>query len=31
MYDKIVAERNNELNTLNNRIKYDELKYHFKS
>ena len=27
--DKIVAERNNEINTLNNKIEYDKLTYHF--
>ena len=30
-YDKIVAERSNEINTLKNKIKYDKLTYHFKS
>ena len=29
--DKIVPERKNEINTLNNKIEYDKLKYHFKS
>ena len=31
IYDKTVAERKNEINTLNNKIEYDKLKYHFKS
>ena len=31
MYDKIAAERNIEINTLNNKIKYGHLTYHFKS
>ena len=30
-YNKIVAERSNEINTLKNKIKYDKLTYHFKS
>ena len=28
---KIVAKRNNEVNNLNNKIKYDKLKYYFQS
>ena len=31
IYDKIDAERNNEIYTLNNRIKYGKLTYYFKS
>ena len=31
MYDKIDVERSNEINTLNNKIKYDKLTYHFKN
>ena len=31
IFDKIFAERKTEMNTFNNKIKYDELKYHFKS
>ena len=31
IHDKIVAERNNEINTLKSKIKYDKWKYHFKS
>ena len=31
IWDQIVAERSNEINTLNNKIKYDKLTYHFKS
>ena len=27
MYDKIVGKRRNEINTLNNKIKYDTLTY----
>ena len=30
IFDKIVAERNNEINTLNNKLKYDKLTYYFK-
>ena len=30
IYEKLVAERNNEINTLNNKIKY-ELTYYFES
>ena len=30
IYDKIVAERRNEINTLNNKIEYDKLTFHFK-
>ena len=30
IYDKIDAERNNEIYTLNNRIKYGKLTYYFK-
>ena len=30
-YDKIIAEMNNEINTLNNKIKYDKLMHYFKS
>ena len=30
IYDKIVAERKNEINTLNNKIEYDKLTFHFK-
>ena len=28
---KIIAERSNEIKTVNNKIKYDQLMYHFKS
>ena len=31
IYNKMVAERNNEVNTLNNTIKYDKLTYYFNS
>ena len=31
IYDKIVAERKNEINTFNNKTECDTLKYHFKS
>ena len=31
MCDKIAAERNIEINTLNNKIKYDNLTYYLKS
>ena len=31
IYDKIVVETNNEINALNNRIKYGKLTYYFKS
>ena len=31
IYDKIVAERKNEINILNDEIKYGELTYNFKS
>ena len=31
IYDKFVAERNNEINTWNNKFKYEETKYYFKS
>ena len=31
LYDKFVAERNNEINTLNNKTNYDKLKNYFKS
>ena len=31
LYKKIVAEKNNEIHTLNNKIKYDKLTYSFKS
>ena len=31
IYDKIVAEMNDEINTLNNKTKYDKLTYYFKS
>ena len=31
MFDKIVAERNNKINTLNKKIKYDKLTYCFKN
>ena len=31
IYDKIVAERKNERNTLNNKMEYDKVTYHFKS
>ena len=30
VYDKIVAERNNKINTLNDKIKYGNLTRHFK-
>ena len=30
IYDKIVAERKNKINTLNNKIEYDKLTYRFK-
>ena len=29
--DKTAAKRNNEINTLNNKIKYDKLTYYFKN
>ena len=31
IYDKFFAERNNEINTWNNKFKYEETKYQFKS
>ena len=31
IYDKIVPERPNEINTLKNKIKYDKLMHYFKS
>ena len=31
IFDKIAAERSNEINTLNNKFKHDKLAYHFKS
>ena len=31
IYDKIVAERNNEINIWNNKIKYNKWKYYFKN
>ena len=31
IYNTIVAARNNEINTLNNKIKCDKLTYYFKS
>ena len=31
IYDEILAERNNGRNALNNKIKYDQLTYYFKS
>ena len=31
IYDKIVAEGNNEIKTLNSKIKYDKLLYYLKS
>ena len=31
MYDKIVAERKTEINTLTNKCEYDKLRYHFKT
>ena len=31
IYDKVVSERNNEINNFSNKIKYDKLTYYFKS
>ena len=31
IYDKIVAERNNEINTLSNEMEHDKLTHYFKS
>ena len=31
IYDKILAEKNNEKNTLSNKIRYDKLAYYFKN
>ena len=31
IYGKTIAARKTEINTFNNKIKYEELKYHFKS
>ena len=31
LYHNLIGERNNEINTLNNRIKYDKLTYYLKS
>ena len=31
LHDKTAAKRNNEINTLNNKTKYDKLTYYFKN